>query len=435
MTTVTETTKCRMCQQETLKAIFSLGEQFVVDFVSKPDESLLKAPLKLARCESCGLVQLTHSVDRNRLYKKFWYRSSTNESMREALHAVVSKATDVAYVAEGDTVLDIGANDGQLLGWYNGAIKTVGIDPCGELIDEGLKKQRMDVGVRDFFSLDAVKPFGPYKVITAIAMFYDLEDPVAFLKDCAQVLKKDGVIIVQMNYLATMLSNFAVDNVCHEHLTYFSMQTMKDCADRAGLEVAGAELNDVNGGSLRVYLTHKGSGLYGLATGEQVSLFTMALTLLHGEKQLGMDKPETYAGFGMAVKEKFDGLSKYLIRESEQGEKIYVCGASTRGTVLLQLLDLPDGVLRGVAERDMTKVNLHMVGGSWPKIYPEDYVREQATQMLVLPWHFRDSIYDREIEWLKRGNKLIIPLPEPIVLDYKGKGHNIRDMVVTEVAQ
>src|ERR1700721_1129615 len=206
-----EVTKCRMCGQETLQPIFSLGTQYVVDFVKAPNDSLLKAPLKLARCSGCGLIQLQHSVDRNRLYKKFFYKSNTNESMREALQGIVEKACDVAYVADGDVVLDIGCNDGTTLGWYNGNIKTVGIDPCAELVEEGLKKQRMDVGIKDFFSLEAVKPFGPYKVITAIAMFYDLEDPVAFLKDCAQVLKSDGVIIVQMNYVGPMIRNFAAD--------------------------------------------------------------------------------------------------------------------------------------------------------------------------------------------------------------------------------
>jgi NDP-4-keto-2,6-dideoxyhexose 3-C-methyltransferase len=431
--TVTEVNQCRMCGKDIVPVI-SLGDQFVVDFVSSPDEALLKAPLVLARCSSCGLIQLKHSVDRDRLYKKFWYRSSTNESMRTALESVVHRATAVAYVAEGDTVLDVGANDGQLLGWYNGTIRTVGVDPCGELLEEGLRKKRMDVAIKDFFSLKAVEPFGPYKVITAISMFYDLEDPVGFLKDCSQVLKKDGVLIVQMNYLATMLSNFAVDNVCHEHLTYFSMHTMKECADRAGLEVAGAETNDVNGGSIRVFLTHKGSGLYGISNEQQVNMFTQSLALLHNERSMELDQRETYHNFGRMVEEKFEALEKYLIRETEAGEKIFVCGASTRGTVLLQLLHLPDGILRGVAERDMTKVNLHMVGGTWPKIYPEAYVRREATQMLVLPWHFKDSIYEREIEWIKKGGKLILPLPEPIVLDYSGKGHKIREMVA-EITQ
>jgi NDP-4-keto-2,6-dideoxyhexose 3-C-methyltransferase len=362
------------------------------------------------------------------------HNSSTNESMREALHAIVSKACDAANVVTGDTVLDIGANDGQLLGWYNGNVKTVGIDPCGELIEEGLKKKRMDIGISYFFSMKVVQPHGPYKVITAIAMFYDLEDPVGFLKDCAQVLRKDGVMVVQMNYLASMLSNFAIDNVCHEHLAYFTMHTMKECAERAGLDVAGAETNDVNGGSFRVYLTHKGAALHGISSGDQVGLYAKSLTMLQNEKRLCLSMAETYSIFGDAVKAKFDALSKYLIREAEAGEKIYVCGASTRGTVLLQLLDLPDGVLCGVAERDASKFHLHMVGGTWPKIYPEDYVRENATQMLVLPWHFASSIYERELEWLKRGGKLILPLPEPLVMDYKGTGHKIREMMV-EVTQ
>lgn len=414
-----EAKHCRVCAGN-LTDVLDLGLQYVVDFVQKPDEGMLRVPLKLARCQTCSLIQLRHSVNRDRLYRKFWYKSGTNESMRDALLGIVDRAMNVAYVGNGDKVLDIGANDGTLLGWYPGIVTTVGIDPCQEVLEIGMKNQRMDIGITGFFSKEAVQKYGPYKVITAIAMFYDLDDPITFLKDCKDILRDDGVMIIQMNYLPDMLQNLAFDNICHEHLTYFSMTSLKELTDKVGLEIAGAERNDVNGGSFRVFLTHKDSGLYGVATSKQVDLFMGAMNLLHKEQKMKLDTIAPYKEFGLKVIEGCKALQSYLIKEAERGEKIYAYGASTRGTVLSQMLNLPDGVIRGVAERDVSKFGLHMVG-TWWKIYPEEFVRERATQMLLLPWHFLDSVMKREVEWMKKDGKLIVPLPEPRVLRGEGE--------------
>lgn len=415
-----EIKKCRLCGSEEIKDILQLGSQYVVDFVPAQMDKMARAPLTLMRCTKCELVQLRHSVHPDLMYKKFWYRSGINEQMKKALLEVVDRAQEVAYVGKGDAVLDVGANDGHLLGWYPGEVRTVGVDPCAELVEEGLKHQRMDIGIKGYFSKELVEPHGPYKVITAIAMFYDLEDPVQFLKDCKSVLKRDGVIIVQMNYLPAMLKNNAVDNIEHEHLTYFSMTTMKLAADMAGLEIVGAETNDVNGGSFRVYLTHPDSGLYGTTATKQVQMFMKSMAMIHDEQKMKLDTIEPYAQFGQRVTEICKVLQNYLTSEAEKGEKIYVYGASTRGTVLMQLLNLPDGVILGAAERDVKKYNLQMMG-TWTKIYPEEVLRPKATQFLLLPWHFLDQTWKREEDWLRRGGKLIVPLPEPRVLRWGGE--------------
>lgn len=415
-----EIKKCRLCGSEDVKDVLDLGTQYVVDFVPDVNEQMPKAPLVLARCATCGLVQLRHSVKKELLYTKFWYRSSINEQMRNALRDVVNTAQQVAYVGAEDAVLDIGSNDGLLLGWYPGAVKTVGVDPCASLVEEGLKLNRMDVGIKSYFSREAVEQFGPYKIITAIAMFYDVEDPVQFLKDCKAVLKKDGVLIIQMNYLPAMLENCAVDNIEHEHLTYFSMHTMKTCAEKAGLEVVGAQTNDVNGGSFRVYLTHKDSGLYGISNTKQVELFMASMNLMHKEQKAGMENLDIYAEFGRNVQARCNALKRYLVQEAERGEKIYVYGASTRGTVLMQMLDLPEGVIQGAAERDHLKYGLRMVGGNWVKIYPEDYCRDRATLFFVLPWHFRKAIVEREKGWKDKGGRILFPLPRPEVMSREG---------------
>lgn len=418
-----EVKNCRVCGSP-LKDIIDLGTQYVVDFIPKVVDGLLRVPLKLARCSGCSLVQLRHTVNQNRLYKKFWYKSSTNEQMLASLKEIVDRARAVTFLKRGDTVLDIGCNDGGMLDFYPASIKTVGCDPCDELVEAGLNARRMSVGIKSFFSKQAVEKFGPYKVITAIAMFYDVSDPIQFLKDCKDVLRDDGVIIIQMNYLPAMLEQLAVDNICHEHQTYFSVSTMKVASDKAGLEIVGAETNNVNGGSVRLYLTHKDSGLYGVSGKAQVDLFMNAMNLIHREQKANLDTDAPYEEFGSKVVVVCKALQEYLTDESEKGAKIYAYGASTRGTVLLQLLNLSDGVLLGAAERDTSKFGLYMVGSDL-EIFPEAMVRDKATHLLVLPWHLLESIEKREQDWLRRGGKFIVPLPDPRILTFEGS-HNTK---------
>lgn len=402
-------TKCRICEGEKFTEVIDLEDQYVVDFVANPDSDVFKAPLRLVRCAKCNLVQLDHTVNADRLYRNFWYRSGINEQMRAALENVVTCASNLVTLTSKDSVLDIGSNDGELLGWYTDKVKTVGVDPCEALVDMSMEHHKVDVGLKGYFSKPLVEAHGPYKIITAVAMFYDIGDPVKFLKECKDVLHEDGILVIQMNYLPAMLKNVAVDNIGHEHLTYYSLQSLMVATNLADLDVVGADQNDVNGGSFRVYLMHKGKGL--VSHEKQMATYMRFLTMLHEEQKLELDKDEIYVEFNQNAATQLSALERYLVQESDAGAKIFLYGASTRGTVLMQLLNLPDGVIRGVAERDSNKYNLHMVGGVWPTIYPEPYVRMTATHLLVLPYHFKETIVKREASWVKSGGTLIFPLP------------------------
>lgn len=416
-----EIKRCRLCGSETLYEVLNLGVQYIVDFVPERNEQAPRAPLLVVKCKDCDLVQLKHSVQPDLLYKKFWYRSGINESMRNALREIVDFASDMVEPKQGDSVLDIGANDGTLLGWYAGNVRTIGVDPCGEVLDEGVKAKRVDIGIKSYFSADVVKPYAPFKVITAIAMFYDLDDPVGFLKECKQVLAPDGVMVVQMNYLVGMLKNCAVDNIAHEHLTYFTMSTMKRCVEAAGLEIVGAQENDVNGGSIRIFITHNNASLASPMIGTRgLDIFMKYSDMMHREGKMALDKPAIYQQFAGAIIERSATIVQYLRRLKEDNQKVYIYGASTRGTVLMQVLNLSEGLILGAAERDEKKYGLHMVGGTWPEIYPEEYCRSRATHFLVLPWHFRESVVERESQWMARGGKMIFPLPVPTLAVYGG---------------
>lgn len=409
---------CRACGTDRLITVVNLGSQHIVDFVSSP-RSVQKptVPLELVKCDHCNLVQLRHSVDPDMMYRTFWYRSGINESMRAALQDVVTKAIEVGVVREGDAVLDIGANDGTLLSMYPPQVHTVGVDPSNQIETEEARG-RMEYAIHDYFHKgavsEAIRKLGKkFSAITAIAMFYDIEDPAGFLHDCKHILRDDGVVIIQMNYLKTMLENNAVDNICHEHITYFSLTSLNWLVNRIGFSIVDVEVNPVNGGSLRVYLmkTPVRKDLYPQGGAQRV------YDLLKDEQEFGMDSTASYEAFEKRVKDILYTVSKYVCDSTLKGKKCYGYGASTRGTTYLQCTKVP---LAGVAERDTNKIGLRMVG-DWLMIYDEDFVRERADVMLVLPWHFKPVIVEREKAWLEKGGTLLFALPLPHIVTKDGE--------------
>lgn len=406
---------CMICGTSDFSPVVNLGNQCVVDFVQDPQAPVLRAPLELIRCEKCNLVQLKHSVAPDRLYRKFWYRSGINESMRQALKDVAVNAYNSVKPQDPEPkVLDIGCNDGTLLGFYPRRFVKVGIDPCKELVDLGSKEQRIDIAINGYFSKKAVHPHGPFKLITSVAMFYDVDEPQQFLEDCRDVLDQDGVLIIQMNYLLTMLQDMAFDNVCHEHLAYYSMMVFKELIERAGLECQGAEVNSVNGGSLRVYITHPGKTLSGFGMEKQVGIHADMHGLMIEEHSVGLHTDIPYQIFGKRVENICSALRTYIMANSD----VLVYGASTRGSTLMQCLNLPEGKIKLAAERDSKKWGLYTVGTNI-HIQDEEYCRTVAKHFLVLPWHFMDTLKRREDRWLADGGKFIVPLPAPFILSYE----------------
>jgi SAM-dependent methyltransferase len=409
---------CRACNSaELYRQIINLGKQFVVDFPEHDVDrnSLIAAPLSLMLCDNCKLLQLSADVNPDRLYRKFWYRSGISEVMRKALHDIVNMARYVVDLADDDSVLDIGCNDGTMLEMYNNpAITRVGCDPATELVAEAMANGRCEVTCPDYFTAKNVELCAPYKVITAIACFYDMNDPWQFLFDCKQVLHNDGVLILQFNYLKSMLEQNAFDNICHEHVTYFLISTLEPLIEKAGLEIQGVQTNDVNGGSIRFYITHAGRPLPSPKVKPEIrmQLYGRYQALKLEETQMQLDTPMPYTAFSQRMIRICSILQDYLHVCRDKGVATYAYGASTRGTTLLQTAEIGPDLIRGAAERDKHKVGKMMVG-SWLPIVSEEEARKTAQQFVMLPWHFREGILVREEPWVKNGGKFLIPLPKP----------------------
>ena len=404
---------CRVCGKEAFRPVLSLGNSMVSGFTTD-EETGSSAPLELVLCDpergGCGLAQLRHTVAPSLMYHQYWYRSVTNESMRRALADIATRAESIVPLAAGDLVLDIGCNDGTLLRSYRRpGIRLGGFEPAKNLVV--FAQQGTHHIVNDFFNSESFEqafPSTKAKVITTIAMFYDLEDPNKFVGDIARCLDPGGTWINQMASLALMLETNGFDNICHEHLEYYSLQVMVDLYARHGLEVFDVETNDVNGGSFRVFARKKeaiarGDGSFGSA---RVS------AMLHFEDALGLRSAAPYEAFAGRIEKVCGRLVEFLRREVAAGKKVYGYGASTKGNTLLQYCGLGPDLVPAIAERNPEKWGRRTVGSNIPIISEEQARADHPDYFLLLPWHFLQAFRDREKDFLATGGQFIVPLPE-----------------------
>ena len=407
---------CRVCDFDKLTPILSLGDLYISDFLQESEiNEAEKAPLDLVLCNEndggCGLLQLKHTVSNELMYRRYWYFSGTNKTMIEELNNIASKIEELVNFKDGDFVMDIGANDGTLLRGY----KTIGLNLTGFEPAKNLEKYN-SVGttkiINDFFNYEAwQKEFGDTKAkaITAIAMFYDLDDPNKFIADVVKCLDKDGIFIIQMAYLPSMLLKNMFDNICHEHLEYYSLLSLENLLERHNLEIFDVELNDINGGSFRIYIKRKDGGQsIKIPEGARQRINN----LKENERKLKLNDKKIYEDFAERVEKIKKEVFNFIKSEVENGKKVYVYGASTKGNTLLQYFNLDNSLIKAAAERNSTKWGRKTIGTNIPIISEEQARDEKPDYFLILPWHFLKEFKEREVEYLKNGGKFIVPLPE-----------------------
>jgi len=412
---IIEHNSCRVCGKNDLEPILYLGDQYIVNFVDSPDQKTNKVPLYLDLCnkknKGCGLLQLRHTVPGDLLYRNFWYKSGVNQTMRNALMDISSKAEKIVNLNAKDLVIDIGANDGTLLRSYKSkGLRTVGFEPAKNLVKDA------EIGttkiINDFFNYKSFKrefQNEKPKVITSIAMFYDLENPNEFVEDITRILHEDGIWIIQMNYLATMLENNAFDNIVHEHLQYYSLNTLKFLLDKHNLEIFDIELNEINGGSIRTYIKYKNC--------KKFSISEKVKETLDYEIKNSLDEVKPYHDFAKRISHQKDKTIQFIKKEVESGKKVYVYGASTRGNTLLQYYGLDEKLIGAAADRNPIKWGKKIVGTNISIISEEQAREEKPDYFLILPWYFLDEFIQREKNYLKNGGKFIVPLPEFNIID------------------
>jgi hypothetical protein len=407
---------CRLCGSKSLTPILDLGPQMLASaFASKDNHDRLptrKVPLELVRCNpeldenACGLVQLKHTFPNDIMYTDYWYASGVNQTMRDALADITAKAVQHVEIVSGDIAIDIGCNDGTLLKSYkNPSLELVGFDPAKNflgVVNEGFTR------INDYFnkqSFIAAKGLRKAKVITSIAMFYDLEDPVSFTNDIADILADDGIWVLQMADLPNMLAHNMFDNICHEHTTYYSLAPMEYIFKQCGMKLVDVEMNNVNGSSYRFYIRKA------VGPDATVEAVRRIAKVRFDEFNMALDTDEPYKKFKENIERNKNDLLFFINQERTKGKKIFVYGASTKGNVLLQYCGLNDEVIPYAAERNPRKWGTRTLGSNIPIISEEDARAMNPDYFLVLPYHFLDEMMVREKEFLERGGKFIVPVP------------------------
>lgn len=409
---------CRVCGSSALTPVIHLGEQYLQGSFVKPGKEeppLRRIPLSLVRCDptrdenACGLLQMQHTVPPEVLYSAYWYRSGTNQTMRNHLGGI---AEDGAALIRKDKarVLDIGCNDGTLLNCYPKEFIKFGVDPSDVAQEIG-----GDITViQDIFpSEELSKILGGEKfdIITSIAMFYDLEDPVTFCKEIKQSLAKEGLWIFEMSYMPSMLKMNSYDTICHEHLEYYSLAVLEFILKKAELKIVDAVLNDINGGSIRCYATHTDNFVFK----KQESLQRIQ-QLRQEEFDMELDTDKPYKNFQDRINVHKDQLTGMLKKLKKEGRKIHIYGASTKGNTILQWCGIDNRIIDYAAERNPDKYGAFTLGTDIPIVSEADSRAMNPDYYLVLPWHFKEEFLKREAETLKSGVGMIFPLPNVAII-------------------
>ena len=405
--------RCRICGNHRLEPILSLGEQHLTGVFPRTREQVVtRGPLELVKCHSdapdarsCGLVQLRHSYAADEIYGEgYGYRSGLNQSMVSHLASTVANLRRRTCLSAGDLVLDIGSNDGTLLSCYPPDLTRVGMDPTAAKF-RAYYPPGSEVMPEFFSAARFVDRFGERKakIVTSIAMFYDLESPVFFAEQVAAILHDEGVWHFEQSHMPSMLAANAYDTICHEHLEYYGLSQILWVIERCGLKIVDVSLNDINGGSFAVTAAKAGSKA-------AVNIETIE-RLTEQEERDELSSLATYCEFRRRVFKHRDELRDRLAGLSRQGAKILGYGASTKGNVILQFCGITAAEIACIADINADKFGSFTPGTGIPIVSEAEAHAMQPDYLLVLPWHFRRNLLERERAFLSRGGRMIFPLP------------------------
>jgi len=396
---------CRICRDDKLVDVISLGEQFITSrFPTYGDFSTPKTLITLCMCKNCGLIQLRETTDSSELYEyEYGYRSGISNTMRDHLKEYQEEILSKVKLEKGDVILDIGSNDSTMLQYYSSNFRRIGVDPTGKQFQQYYGDVEL---LSTYFNCENfLNNFGKIKckIVSSISMFYDLPDPVQFAKDIYSILEDNGIWTCEQSYLLTMLNLNSIDTICHEHLEYYALHQIKRIADISNFKIIDIVFNDCNGGSFRIYFAKRGSTFYK----ENTELID---TILINEIKAGIMNEELYTNFMKNCDTQVKYLKDFIETVNKNDKKVYIYGASTKGNCLLQYAKLNETHIKYAVERNPKKIGKMTITGT--EIISEETMRDSPPDyLLVLPWHFRKEIILREKSFLDAGGQFIFTFP------------------------
>jgi hypothetical protein len=420
--------RCKVCGSSALTDVISIAPQFLSPTFTRSNEeegelAKIRVPLTMTLCDrgknpdGCGLLQLREEVEPDLLYRRYFYRSATSDTMQKDLREVIADIRSRVSLKAGNIVVDIGANDCTTLGFYPAELRRVGFEPARNIDWSGVDKSITIIN--DYFNAAAFRrqfPADKARAVGCNAMFYDLGDPNSFTAEVRNILAPDGIWCIQLSYLPFMLTNMNFYDICHEHLSYYSLASLQKLMERNGLTIVDASTNAVNGGSLRAFVAHAESKAMQTALG-RANLAALAAA----ERELRLEDPQTFRDYFGKINDLARRVRGYLDAEIKKGERVFALGASTKGNVLLQLFGITKDMMPFISERNTDKVGLRTLGTDF-ELISETRARDlKPSTMLVLPWYFKKEIVARERGYLEQGGKLLFPMPYAHVVTGEGE--------------
>ncbi len=404
---------CRLCGSKKLKKLIDFGP--ICSSSTFPNKKITYkkiTPMIFVICKKCELSQLLHNYNLNELYNEnYGYRSGINPAMVKHLKGITSDIKKITKIKKGDYILDIASNDGTLLKTYGiSGINYVGIDPTIKRFKKFYPKKFINKS--NFFTKKnylKVSKKNRAKCITSIAVFYDIIKPNSFVSDIKNILKKDGIWVMEQSYLPILIKNNGYDSICHEHLTYFTLKQIDYLCKKNNLRIIKTSLNNMYGGSIRVFICHKDAKY-------KTNFGSLNKCKRLEKKYINMKYFYKFKNNIVKLSIKLNNLVKKL---KENNKSIHVYGASTKGNVILQYSKINKSLINFAADRNPLKWSRKMPGSNIPIVSEKDSRLKKPDFYLVLPWHFKNEFIEREKNFLLNGGGLIFPLPKVKIIKKK----------------
>ena len=393
--------KCKNCKHNPLEKIVKIGKQTISGFFyPNKKKKLEKYSLDLHKCPKCHLVQLSNLANTKKMYgSHYGYKTSVSKMMLLHLKEKIQRLKKFKFIKKGNNILDIGSNDASFLKLLGNKYNLYGIDPSAKKFKNNYKNMKL---ITDFFSkkniLKNVKNKNiKFDLISSFAIFYDVEDPNSFCKDIEMMLNENGIWICEFSYLPLMLKNLTFDQICHEHIMYYTFSVFEKILINNNLKVLDIKINEINGGSIEVVIAKINS--------KRISNYSLINKLKLDEKKITKN---SYRNFSKRIKKVGSDLNLFVSKNSP----IAGYGASTKGNIVLNYANLDSKKIEYICDANIKKYN-HYTPGTNIKIISKEKMRTlNPKYLLVLIWSFRSEIIKQELNYLKKGGNLIFHLPK-----------------------